>query len=113
MDGRKLSSYKIYDGATVNLVVRPQGRAAQDIGSDIMKLYPGLLDPKYDCDFTKAAGDTLKYMRGGVQYMRPIGWKRLALKLDKYGSDLAWIGGVRKGTPHYYVIFIIFMQHYM
>ena len=48
MDGRKLSSYKIYDGATVNLVVRPHGRAAQDIGSDIIKLYLGLLDPKYD-----------------------------------------------------------------
>merc|ERR1711860_202580 len=35
------------------------------------------------------AEDADKYKRGGVEYIRPIGWMRFAIKLDKYGPDFA------------------------
>ena len=36
------------------------------------------------------AEDADKYKRGGVEYIRPIGWMRFAIKLDKYVPDFAF-----------------------
>ena len=93
---RSLASYKILEDTTINMINTMRGGGAD---ADLMlpKLDPGFLDPKYDCDFSKAAGDAVKYKRGGVEYIRPIGWMRHAIKLDKYGPDFAWIGGVQLG----------------
>ena len=53
---------------------------------------PDDFDPKYDCDFTTVSDDGKKYTRGGYEYQRPYGWKRLALKVrGAYGDD-SWLG---------------------
>ena len=39
------------------------------------------LDPGFDYDFSNAKDDGKKYMRGGFQYKRPYGWKRIAIKV--------------------------------
>ena len=55
------------------------------------------LDPGFDYDFSNAKDDGKRYMRGGFQYKRPYGWKRIAIKVvGKYDDD-AWLGpnGIR------------------
>ncbi|XP_073699745.1 uncharacterized protein [Garra rufa] len=49
-------------------------------------------DPKFDYDCTNVEDDTT-FMRGNEVYIRPSGWKRIALKvLDKYPDGNAWLG---------------------
>ena len=51
-----------------------------------------ILDPKYDYDFTSIVDLNRKFMRGGNEYKRPCGWKRIALKVKgKYENDI-WLG---------------------
>ena len=55
------------------------------------------LDPEFDYDFSHVEDDGKKYMRGGFQYERPYGWKRIAIKVvGKYADD-TWLGpkGIR------------------
>ena len=57
------------------------------------------LDPVFDYDFSSIEDDGRRYMRGGFQYKRHYGWKRVAIKvLAKYGDD-TWLGrdGMRTG----------------
>ena len=50
------------------------------------------MDPQYDYDFTKIDDKGKKFMRVGLEYRRPCGWKRYALKvIDKY-KDIEWLG---------------------
>ena len=42
---------------------------------------PRGLDPQYDFDFSDVKDDGKKYMRGGHQYHRPYGWKKIANKV--------------------------------
>ena len=51
-----------------------------------------LLDPSYDYDFRDILDDNKKFYRGGLEYKRPCGWKRYALKVEgKYEND-KWLG---------------------
>lgn len=55
------------------------------------------LHPSFDYDFSNVKDDGTRYMRGGFQYKRPYGWKRIAIKVvGKYG-DNTWLGpdGIR------------------
>ena len=50
------------------------------------------LDPAFDYDFNSVEDDGRRYMRGGFQYKRHYGWKRIVIKvLAKYGDDI-WLG---------------------
>ena len=50
------------------------------------------LDPAFDYDSNSVEDDGRRYMRGGFQYKRHYGWKRIAIKvLAKYGDD-TWLG---------------------
>ena len=51
-----------------------------------------LLDPKYDYDFTEIDDKEKKFMRGGLEYKRPCGWKRYALKVREKYNDIEWLG---------------------
>ena len=58
----------------------------------IFSLDSSVLDPPYDYDFTYLKDDGSVFKRGGMEYIRPYGWKRIALNVKKkYGSD-DWLG---------------------
>ena len=66
-----------------------------------------LLDPSYDYDFTKIYDGDKKFYRGGLEYKRPCGWKRYALKVNgKYSND-SWLGntGESKGDSEWAVAY--------
>lgn len=56
------------------------------------------LDPPYDFDFTEISDDGKRYERGGFEYKRPYGWKRIAIKVRGKYSDDVWLGsdGIRR-----------------
>ena len=61
-------------------------------GCNEFYLSDDLLDPSYDYDFTSINDGNNKYYRGGLEYKRPCGWKRYALKVSgKFENDL-WLG---------------------
>ena len=52
-----------------------------------------LCDPSYDYDFRGVNDGNQKFYRGGLEYKRPCGWNRYALKVKgKYEND-KWIDG--------------------
>ena len=61
-------------------------------GGDEFFIDDDLLDPSYDYDFRGINDGNQKFYRGGLEYKRPCGWKRYALKVNgKYENDL-WLG---------------------
>ncbi|CAG8637939.1 12641_t:CDS:1 [Funneliformis mosseae] len=85
-DGRSVISYEILENAEVFLILRQRG------GDEIFYIHSDHLDPPFDFDFTEIRDKGKTYMRGGIEYKRPYGWKRIALKvLNKYGDNV-WLG---------------------
>ncbi|CAF1239209.1 unnamed protein product [Rotaria sordida] len=83
-DGATLSHYGIHNGATLHLVsrMRVEAPSTLDLSS---------LDPQYNYDFTNVQDHECKFRRGGLDYVRPCGWKRFAIKVtDKY-ENLIWL----------------------
>lgn len=90
-DKRTVDDYGIKPEDTIYLVIRlPGGRSSFGFNT-------GELDPGYDYDFTNVKDDGQRYMRGGFQYKRPYGWKRIAIKVVKRYDDDQWLGpnGIR------------------
>jgi len=84
-DGRQLSDYGIKHKCTLHLVLRLRG-------GHISILDPSSIDPHYDYDFTNINDNNKEFMRGGMKYARPCGWKRYAIKVsDKY-ENAVWLG---------------------
>ena len=52
------------------------------------------LDPYYDYDFRDIDDTGKTFKRGGLEYKRPCGWKRYALKVDDKYEDTKWIGSL-------------------
>ena len=95
-DGKTLAEYDIQNESIIHLILRLRGG-----GCIISYLPSSALDPSYDYDFTHISDNGVTYMRGNVQYRRPCGWKRFALKVTgKYdnGND-AWLGTDKKAWP--------------
>lgn len=87
-----LRSLGISHGSSVFIVLRLHGGG---LPGDID---PSGFDPSYDFDFSDVKDDGEKYTRGGHQYHRPYGWKRIAIKVrGKYGGGDEWLGpdGIR------------------
>ena len=81
--------------STVHLVMRLRGG-----GCPTYYIDDSLLDPAYDCDFSRKKDDGTAYFRGGRRYHRPYGWTRYALKvLGRYEDD-TWLGrrGFRRNS---------------
>ena len=90
---RTLNEYGIQRESTVHMVLRLTGGGPGGVCS----FNTDELDPGFDYDFSNAKDDGERYMRGGFQYKRPYGWKRIAIKVvGKYDDD-AWLGpnGIR------------------
>ncbi len=82
-----LNHYRIQKESKIHLVLRLRGG-----GGEQFYLPDDLLDPQYDYDFTNINDKNKKFMRGGLEYKRPCGWKRYALKVKgKYEND-KWLG---------------------
>lgn len=82
---RKLSDYSIQQDCTVYMLPRLKGGAMNAYFTDD-------LDPLWNSDFTLIKDGTRKFIRGGVEYKRPCGWKRYGIRVfDKY-DDNGWLG---------------------
>lgn len=93
LDHETIGSVGIPRGGTIFLVVLVRG------GGPAYQLDTDQLDPGYDYDFTCTSDDGKRYIRGGFEYRRPYGWRRVALKVlarKEYGDD-SWLGpnGIR------------------
>lgn len=67
-------------------------------GGDEFYIEDDFLDPAYDYDFRGINDGEQKFFRGGLEYKRPCGWKRYALKVKgKYENDL-WLGDTGKSN---------------
>lgn len=90
---RTLNEYGIQCESTIHMVLRLTGGGPGGVCS----FNTDELDPGFDYDFSNAKDDGKRYMRGGFQYKRPYGWKRIAIKVvGKYDDD-TWLGpnGIR------------------
>lgn len=81
--------YNISYESTIHLVLRLRGGAPVEY-----HLPDNLFDTKYDYDFTNINDRGKKFMRGGLEYKRPCGWKRYALKVDDKYEDTKWLGSL-------------------
>ena len=92
-DGQTVKNYGLQHEDTVFLVLCLRGG-----GPPLPRaLNTNELDPRFDYDFTDVKDDGKRYMRGGFEYKRPYGWKRIAVKVvGKYQND-DWLGpdGIR------------------
>ncbi|CAF1467171.1 unnamed protein product [Adineta steineri] len=60
--------------------------------NDILLLDENLCDKQYDKDFTNIDDKGKSFTRGGLEYRRPCGWKRFAIKVvGKYENEI-WLG---------------------
>ena len=61
-------------------------------GGDKFYIDDDILDPPYDYDFRDINDENKKFYRRGLEYKKPCGWKRYALKVkNKYEND-KWLG---------------------
>ena len=98
-----IGNYDIRDGNCLKLV------NYHLYGAGLMKqeyyIDENSFEPSYDYDFTNIYDGNKKFYRGGLEYKRPCGWKRIALKVNgKYEND-SWLGnsGQSKGDSEWAV----------
>ncbi|CAF1247316.1 unnamed protein product [Didymodactylos carnosus] len=85
-DGKALSDYGISNLDTIHV------RRLRNMPSDQLVLDLNSLDEKYNYDFTNIRDTVTHFVRGGVEYRRPCGWKRFAIRvIGKYENE-EWLG---------------------
>jgi hypothetical protein len=84
---KTLSYYNIRNGDHVYLTWKLTG------GGSLISLTPDLLDEPYHFDFTNISDVGVQFCRGGVEYIRPCGWQRFALKVRGRYPDDIWLEG--------------------
>lgn len=85
-DDRTVKDYGLKPESTIYLVLNLKGD-----GGPLGVSTDGLA-PTFDYDFTYVKDNGKQYKRGGFEYKRPYGWKRLAVKaVGRYENDV-WLG---------------------
>ncbi|CAF4942759.1 unnamed protein product [Rotaria sp. Silwood1] len=86
-EGHLLSEYDIQESSEITVV-----RLRAMNSDDLLVLDKAALDPMYNYDFTNINDNGKKFTRGGIEYRRPCGWQRYAIKVTgKYENDI-WLG---------------------
>ncbi|CAG8631762.1 16990_t:CDS:1 [Dentiscutata erythropus] len=95
-DNKILSEYCISKESTLHLILRSRNSGVISYLS-----VSDFLDPRFDYDFTNIKDIGKTFMRGLIQYKRPCGWKRIALKVTgKYDNgDDKWLGTGKDAWP--------------
>ncbi|XP_030202218.1 uncharacterized protein LOC115535289 [Gadus morhua] len=58
-----------------------------------IKINPAtFFDPRFDYDFTNVKDGEQSFSRGEERYVRPCGWRRVALRVLGYDGGDAWLG---------------------
>ena len=86
-DGHELSEYGIQNLSTI--VVKSVRNFNID---DVLVLDASSWDRGYDYDFTNIDDKGKTFMRGGIQYRRPCGWKRHAINVAGKYKEEVWLG---------------------
>ncbi|KAI6657929.1 hypothetical protein LOD99_15647 [Oopsacas minuta] len=86
-DTNTLKSYNITNNSIITMSIGTQVSSIRL--NFIDSIY---LDPHWDRDYTSSTREHIKRMRGGYQYYRPCGWKRIAIKVIGKYSDDKWLG---------------------
>ena len=85
-DVRTVEDYGLQHDSTIYLRCCLQG------GGGPLIVSTGEFAPDFDCDFTYVKDNGKQDMRGGLEYKRPYGWKRFAVKaVGRYENDV-WLG---------------------
>ncbi|XP_047134534.1 uncharacterized protein LOC101237461 [Hydra vulgaris] len=88
-DNKKLVDYNMQNKSTILLLLKLRG-GGYNLTQYILD--PSSQDPQYDYDFTNVTDENKTFKRGGMNYVRPCGWMRFAIKVsDKY-ENLTWLG---------------------
>lgn len=86
-EGHLLSEYGIRDGSVINVV-----RLRAMNSNDWLVLDETSRDSRYDYDFTAIDDRGKTYHRGGVEYRRPCGCLRFAIRVNGKYEDEVWLG---------------------
>jgi hypothetical protein len=92
-DGHTLASFNIQHDSIIHVMYRLGG------GRACLYLPPeNFRSPQFDYDFSNLddTKDGLDFIRGTLPYKRPCGWYRIALNVDRFGHDKAWLGPLNR-----------------
>ncbi|CAF2071290.1 unnamed protein product [Rotaria magnacalcarata] len=85
-EGHLLSEYDIQDSSQITVV------RLRSTDTDLLVLDKNSLDSKYDYDFTNINDNGKTFTRGSIEYRRPCGWKRFAIRVAGKYDDEIWLG---------------------
>ncbi|GBB84389.1 hypothetical protein RclHR1_00110022 [Rhizophagus clarus] len=86
-DRNTLESYNIKRSSTIQVSYKLLG-GGSPVGYYVIS--SSFLKPQFDYDYTSGY-DNGQHRRGNERYHLPIGWKKIALNVDRYG-DSKWLG---------------------